>query len=536
MEQGNFPRSVAISPDGEYVVYVGINADNERYLWLYSSSKKEQIRLDDTLGARFPFWRGDSKEIGYFSDGLLKTIAVAGGPSRIRCRAEPAPFGGAWCADGTFIFSPNARQRLVRLAGIPKESNPTNITEFSSGEIDHAFPVMMWPEGDQFLFLAVTAEDSSVTRMQSLNATASEIVLTNHSTVAFWKPYILFEKDKNIFKYNLETRRFDADPIAQMVGKDKGVEAYFSVSTNGKLAYHRFDLSEYKTVLTNLSERSIRHFPTTKARVENPDFSPDGKHIIWEEAAPQKSREIWTIQIDGKNPTCVLRGSASYFHPLYCPSNAFIYVQEPENGKTPVFRRTLTDGVDQLGKYLFSITNLYYGLGPITSDGRFLLYVTLDPESKTRADIGMVNLDAHEQQWKSLAATSAWETTPTVSPDAKWLAFASNEDHHDNREFEIYIQSFPQGERKKRISNNGGINPAWNPKNAKELFYMEQGVKIMRKRLDDDNDPTEVCRFTNEGPSAQFQNLFRVHPDGDKFLIQYLIPTGTNRSIFIKQL
>jgi hypothetical protein len=58
------------------------------------------------------------------------------------------------------------------------------------------------------------------------------------------------------------------------------------------------------------------------------------------------------------------------------------------------------------------------------------------------------------------------EMTPRVSPDGRWVAYASNE----QGEYRVYIQSFPEPGIKQPVSAGGGINPRWS-RDGKELFY-----------------------------------------------------------------
>jgi eukaryotic-like serine/threonine-protein kinase len=45
---------------------------------------------------------------------------------------------------------------------------------------------------------------------------------------------------------------------------------------------------------------------------------------------------------------------------------------------------------------------------------------------------------------RALVRTPAVETNATISPDGRWLAFASNE----SGRFEVYVQRFPSPTRK----------------------------------------------------------------------------------------
>ena len=62
--------------------------------------------------------------------------------------------------------------------------------------------------------------------------------------------------------------------------------------------------------------------------------------------------------------------------------------------------------------------------------------------------------------------TVADEAQGKLSPDARWLAYMSNESGKN----EIYIVSFPDNRQKWRISVDGGFAPRWRA-DGKELFY-----------------------------------------------------------------
>ena len=64
---------------------------SETQLWVRSLDSTDARRLDDADGASLPFWSPDSRRIGFFADGKLKTIAVTGGRAEVLCDAP----GGA---------------------------------------------------------------------------------------------------------------------------------------------------------------------------------------------------------------------------------------------------------------------------------------------------------------------------------------------------------------------------------------------------------------------------------------------------------
>ena len=61
----------------------------------------------------------------------------------------------------------------------------------------------------------------------------------------------------------------------------------------------------------------------------------------------------------------------------------------------------------------------------------------------------------------------------SLSPDGRWLAYPSNA----TGALEIWVQPYPGPGTPRRISPNGGTDPAWS-KDGRELFYLE-GRNVM---------------------------------------------------------
>jgi len=69
--------------------------------------------------------------------------------------------------------------------------------------------------------------------------------------------------------------------------------------------------------------------------------------------------------------------------------------------------------------------------------------------------------------------TSFSEDAAAISPDRRWLAYASDETGRS----EIYVGSFPQPGDKRRVSISGGVGALWS-KNGKELLIWTYGQRF----------------------------------------------------------
>ena len=105
----------AVSPDGSQMVFAAVAyAGGAARLWLRPFAATVPTELPGTEGASYPFWSADSRFIGFFADGKLKRVAIAGGNPVIVCDAS-AGRGGLWLDDDTIVFAPMADSPLVRV-------------------------------------------------------------------------------------------------------------------------------------------------------------------------------------------------------------------------------------------------------------------------------------------------------------------------------------------------------------------------------------------------------------------------------------
>ena len=106
-------------------------------------------------------------------------------------------------------------------------------------------------------------------------------------------------------------------------------------------------------------------------------------------------------------------------------------------------------------------------------DGRFIIYRQTDP--KTKSDVWVLpEPGSGEAKPFPVVRTEANETAGTLSPDGRWLAYASDV----SGRYEVYVQSFPGGGGKRQVSTGGGNHPRWR-RDGRELFYYAGDGKLM---------------------------------------------------------
>ena len=103
--------------------------------------------------------------MGFFADGQLKRVAVAGGNPVVVCEAS-AGRGGLWLDDDTIVFAPTATSPLLRVNAAG--GSPAPFTALTEAETSHRFPQRL--PGRQLLYFSVNrTPEKSGTRLVTID-------------------------------------------------------------------------------------------------------------------------------------------------------------------------------------------------------------------------------------------------------------------------------------------------------------------------------------------------------------------------------
>ena len=128
----------------------------------------------------------------------------------------------------------------------------------------------------------------------------------------------------------------------------------------------------------------------------------------------------------------------------------------------------------------------------------------------------------------ALSADTAPAGDRGILADGKWVAYASDESGRD----EIYVQSFPVGGPKGRVSSAGGNFPRWR-RDGLELYYLGAERKLMSVTVRRAGGglgfgtPTPLFGLQTGVHSVAmgpYGYPYDVAPDGKRFLV--LSPVG----------
>jgi hypothetical protein len=119
------------------------------------------------------------------------------------------------------------------------------------------------------------------------------------------------------------------------------------------------------------------------------------------------------------------------------------------------------DGSGQQGEVKGAVTIDYPSApGP---DPDSVLVTRVQPE--TAGDVFLLSLSRAFAP-RPLLSSRAYEGGAQLSPDGRWLAYASNE----SGQFEIHVRRFPELDRQWQVSEGGGTQPRWSA-TGREIYY-----------------------------------------------------------------
>ena len=103
-----------------------------------------------------------------------------------------------------------------------------------------------------------------------------------------------------------------------------------------------------------------------------------------------------------------------------------------------------------------------------------------------------------------------------VSPDSRWIAYASNE----TGRYEVWLEPLPRTTVRYRITSNGGSHPLWLPDGRSIYFDRDRQLFRLALNLDGPAPIGEPLALPIKGfVQAEFRRQFDLMPNGREFLV-----------------
>jgi Tol biopolymer transport system component len=490
---------LALSPDGRMLAFVSPDeGSGANTLSVQRIGSSTAAVLPGTEGANYPFWSPDDAYVGFFADGKLKKVAAPGGTPQILA-VTPNARGGSWGRNG-IIYAPDAGGPLWRVN--PDGGNAAPLTDkifVDPPESSHRWPVFL-PDGDHFLFWAGNFTNSVDDRtsgiyLSSLAAKNKTLLVLTHSNLGYSSGYLYYVDARKALiatSMDVSNRRVAGEP--RVFGEGVGFQpstywGAFTVAENGTVVYNASSGAAL-SVLT-WYDRAGKELGRVgdPGVLANPTISPDGNLVavditdvrannvdIWIDDPKRGTTSRFTFDpAEEVAGTWSRDGAVLAFRSSAGGTSVFLKKTHGLEPEKPIVRLR---GGDEIVPNSWSV------------DDREIL-CTSQPAG---GGADLVLVPASGGKMVPFLASKASETSGQISPDGKWVAYASNE----SGDWEIYVTTFPGAAGKWQVSRGGGTEPRWRG-DAKEIFYI--GPKGMLTAVPVNGDGT----FSTGTPAPLFQ-------------------------------
>ena len=486
----------AISPDGRWLAFHALGADNVSRIYIRSIDSLEVKPLPGSEGVPDvsppPFWSYDSRFVVWGAQGKLKKAEVTGTPAQnIADMGQASLLGGTWNRDGVIVYANSGRNLMqVSAAG----GTPVAVTALAPGERLHRSPQFL-PDGKRLLYLCVSrSADKTGIYVGSLDLKPEQqsmqpLLLTDRQVQ--WvtpegsgKSFLLFQREDTLLAQPFETGTLKLSgtpaPIATGVGSVAAANAgLWSVARNGTLLYREGGRGLPRLVWRDLAGKVIGD-PGTPNSYVHPAVSPDGGRAAFQLTDAQGNQDIWVRDLTRGNDTRLTFDPRFDSFPVWSPDGKNIIFAGDRGGKMDLYEKSADGGGEERLLYKSDQEKTPTSW---SRDGRFLLFNSADP--KTSSDIWILPLDTLKPF--VYLKTEFNESFAQFSPDGRWIAYEAN----PSGNFQIYVRPFTREQAEHgagaasavsgpqwMVSTTGGYYPRWGG-DGKRLFYMVQGGDFM---------------------------------------------------------
>jgi eukaryotic-like serine/threonine-protein kinase len=504
--------TIALSPDGSQVVYVG-KAQSGQRLYSRRMDRPDPIAIPGSEGGSLPFFSPDGSWLGFIQGNKLVKVAVAGGPVTPICTLPQTAYGATWTAGDTIIFATDSGMTDVPAGG----GTPRVIAKPDSGEV-FRFPDIL-PGGKAILFGASGREPLKLAALSLGTGKVKRFAqLGGYPRYVNGGFVVLSDPSGILSAVPFDAERLDvtgpARPIADQLPANPDGDINVGVSRSGDFAYQISPSGGSRLILVDRAG-GTRNAGADSGNYYTPVLAPDGRHVALLRGtdASFTNRDIWVLDLLQRTQTRVTFDTTAAW-PVWSPDSRRI-----------VYTR-FTEGNTNYTGHLYSI--LADGSGSpeaiLEKPGQWKA-TGFEPQGRNIVFSGRASPQSKEEIWRmsvehgatpSQVLASAFDNgAPSLSPDGRWLAYQANESGRN----QVYVRPYPGPGGRWQVSLDGGTEPIWSHRGG-EIFYRNgDTMMVAAVRTQPGFEVTGRSKlFTGQYSAAGFRDHnYSVTPDGNTF-------------------
>ncbi len=334
--------------------------------------------------------------------------------------------------------------------------------------------------------------------------------------------HIVYESESALWAlpFSAETLRSTGEPFPVA-----GTGSRPSVSRDGTLVYlHGDETGLQQLIWRDRAGNKLGTIGAPQPEILVPVLSPDGSQVVVR-ARENDNTDIWVHEVARGLKRRLTFDPADEWRPTWTPRGDKISFSSSRDDVWSVFIKP-ADGSGEAESLLATPAN-EWGY-EWSADGKFMVgsgsgklwYLRAEESAGTFEKVMFLD-------------TPFNAVSPDLSPDAKFLAYESNE----SGRYEVYVQPFPQGGAKWQVSASGGRQPRWRG-DGKEIFYVEGDTLIAVSVTTSPVFSPGAAQplFEDETAFASRGQRYDVTPDGQRFVVvETLGDAGAGQAIHVVQ-
>ena len=439
-------------------------------LWLRRLDQLTSTPIAGTEGGYSPFFSPDGRQVGFIKNGNTLRIASLDGTPTVTLIDTANTVSADWSSDGWVYVEGGAGIVRQRPSGGPVE--PVYAVSAERHEVGAEF-LNALPDGGLLFRLRYGGKGQNDFQIAAMKVPKGPVKLLTRGVFARYAPsghLLVVTTEGKLIAIPFDAAKLEVTgpPIALLEGvgvRAGGFSVDLALSQSGTLVYTTGGAIGARRVVWVTREGGASPVDPgwdPQGTIDAIALSPDEKTLAVALSRNGKS-DIWVKALPTGPFSRITFGDTGSVRPVWAPDGrSLLYISDRTGSSVgPVYEHR-ADGTGNATMVFRS--SMDWGQIVPSRDRRWLILRS----APVTGNVGIFGVRQGDTTATPLVSSAATNNFPALSPDERWLAYASDE----SGAVEIYVRPFPETSSAKwQVSTSGGSQPVWS-KSGRQLYYV----------------------------------------------------------------